>query len=185
MSRALAISRLIDALNERVGRAVSRLVLVCVAVSATNAVVRKAFDISSNGWLELQWYLFSAVFLLAAGYTLLHNEHVRIDVIAGRLSGRRRAWIDIFGTIFFLLPLVLLAVGLSLPVVLDKFVHGETSVNAGGLILWPVWLLIPVGFFLLGLQGLSELIKRIAFLAGHGSEPPAPAPVPLTPIQDP
>ena len=184
MPLALAISRRIDSMNGRIGRAVGWLIFICVLVSATNAVVRKAFDVSSNAWLELQWYLFSAVFLLAAGYALLGNDHVRIDILANRLSRRARAWIDIAGTVLFLLPLAFLVIRLSVPVVIDKLIHGETSANAGGLILWPVWLLMPIGFGLLALQGLSELIKRLAFLRGDLDEPPPIPTPPLVPSRD-
>lgn len=164
MKTLLALSRLIDALNERVGRVIYWLVLAAVLVSAGNATVRYAFNLSSNAWLEIQWYLFSAVFLLCAGYTLLHNEHIRIDVIAGRLSKRARTWIDIFGCVFFLLPMALVILWLAWPVFMDAYTHHEISGDAGGLVRWPVKLLMPAGFFLLALQGLSELIKRIAFL---------------------
>ena len=171
MSFLLRFSRLVDALNVHVGRAVYWLVLAMVLLSAGNAIVRKVFNYSSNAFLEGQWYMFSAVFLLAAGYTLLRNEHVRIDVIAGRLSPRAQAWIDIFGTLFFLLPMATLIMWLSWPVFVQMYVHHEISGSAGGLVLWPARLLLPVGFFLLVLQGISELIKRIAFLAGAGPDP--------------
>jgi TRAP-type mannitol/chloroaromatic compound transport system permease small subunit len=171
MHAALKLSRLIDWLNERIGKAVYWLVLVMVLVSAGNAIIRKTLNVSSNAWLELQWYLFSAVFLLCAAYTLLRNEHVRIDVLAGRLSARGQAWIDVFGTLFFLLPMTLLIAWLSWPYFVRGFVHNEVSGSAGGLALWPARLLLPVGFVLLSLQGLSELIKRIAFLAGRGPDP--------------
>ena len=171
MSSLLSLSRFIDRLNERIGHALYWLILVTVVISAVNAVIRKAFNYSSNSYLELQWYLFSAIFLGAAGYTLLRNEHVRIDVIVGRLSRRTQAWIDIFGTIFFLLPMALLIGWLSWPVFVDAYVRGEISGNAGGLIIWPARLLIPVGFLLLGLQGISELIKRVAFLMGLIPDP--------------
>jgi len=167
----LALSRAIDALNERVGHVVYWLVLIAVLVSATNAVVRKAFNMSSNSLLELQWYLFSAIFLFCAGYTLLKNQHVRIDVIAGRLSPRAQAWIDIIGTLFFLFPMAILIMVLSWPVFRLAYESHEVSTNAGGLILWPARLMVPIGFLLLVLQGLSELIKRIAFLRGVISDP--------------
>jgi TRAP-type mannitol/chloroaromatic compound transport system permease small subunit len=167
----LRISALIDALNERVGKAIYWLVLVAVLVSAGNAIVRKLFNMSSNAFLEAQWYLFAAIFLLCSGYTLLKNEHVRIDVIAGRLSPRAQAWIDVFGTLFFLLPMALLILWLSWPVFVRTYTHNEISTNAGGLVLWPARLLVPIGFTLLSLQGLSELVKRIAFLAGKGPDP--------------
>jgi len=162
----LRFSGLIDALNEFVGRALYWLVLAAVLVSSGNALMRYSFSLSSNAWLELQWYLFGAVFLLCAGYTLLHNEHIRIDVLAGRLSRRAQSWIDVFGIVLFLLPMALIIMWLSWPIFVDAYVHKEMSGNAGGLIRWPAKLLIPVGFFLLALQGVSELIKRIAFLMG-------------------
>ena len=171
MNALLALSRAIDAVNERVGHAVYWLVLVAVLVSAANAIVRKAFDMSSNAFLEVQWYLFSAIFLLCAGYTLLRNEHIRIDVIAGRFSRRTQTWIDVFGTVFFLVPMVLLILYESWPWFVRAWNSGEVSPSAGGLILWPAKILLPVGFALLGLQGISELVKRIAFLAGQGPDP--------------
>jgi len=171
VSALLSLSRLIDRLNERVGHALYWLILATVLISAANAVVRKAFNYSSNSFLEIQWYLFSAIFLGCAGYTLLRNEHVRIDVIAGRLSKRAQTWIDILGTIFFLLPMALLMMWLSWPVFVDAYARHEVSTNAGGLIVWPARLLVPIGFFLLALQGLSELIKRIAFLQGLIPDP--------------
>jgi len=167
----MRLAALIDALNERVGKTVYWLVLVAVLVSAGNAIVRKVFNMSSNAFLELQWYLFSAVFLFSAGFTLLRNEHVRIDVIAGRLSPRAQAWIDIFGTVFFLLPMALLFVWLSWPIFIRTYTHGEISTNAGGLLIWPARLMVPVGFALLSLQGFSELVKRIAFVTGKGPDP--------------
>ena len=136
-----------------------------------SAVVRKAFNVSSNAFLEIQWYLFSAIFLLLAGYTLLRNDHVRIDVIASRLSNRAQTWIDIIGTIFFLFPMAILIMWLSWPVFVDAYVRHEISTNAGGLIIWPARLLVPVGFLLLIVQGISELIKRIAFLRGLIPDP--------------
>ena len=167
----MRLAALIDALNERVGKTVYWLVLVAVLVSAGNAIIRKVFNMSSNAFLELQWYLFSAVFLFSAGFTLLRNEHVRIDVVAGRLSPRAQAWIDIFGTVFFLLPMALLFVWLSWPIFIRTYTHGEISTNAGGLLIWPARLMVPIGFGLLSLQGLSELIKRIAFVTGRGPDP--------------
>jgi TRAP-type mannitol/chloroaromatic compound transport system permease small subunit len=171
MQGMLKIARLIDALNERIGRGVYWLVLAMVLLSAGNAIVRKLFSISSNAYLEAQWYLFSAVFLLCAAYTLLKNEHVRIDIIAGRLSPKAQAWIDILGTLFFLLPMATLIMWLSWPYFLRGYTEHEISGSAGGLILWPARLLLPVGFALLVLQGLSELVKRIAFVAGKGPDP--------------
>jgi TRAP-type mannitol/chloroaromatic compound transport system permease small subunit len=165
------VSRIIDRLSERVGHAFYWLVLVTVLISAANAVVRKAFNVSSNSFLEIQWYLFSAIFLFLAGYTLLRNDHVRIDVIAGRLSKRTQAWIDIVGTVFFLFPMAFLLMWLSWPVFVDAYERHEISTNAGGLIIWPARLLVPIGFLLLLVQGLSELIKRIAFLRGLIPDP--------------
>lgn len=171
MSGLLAFSRVIDAVNTVVHKAVMWLVLVAIFVSAGNAASRKLFSLSSNAFLELQWYLFSAVFLLCAGYTLLKGEHVKIDIIYGRLSRRTQVWIDIFGTIFFLMPFCLLTIYLCWPQVVQKWVSGEVSPNPGGLPFWPAWFLIPAGFLLLALQGISELIKRIAFLVGAGPDP--------------
>lgn len=179
MKTLLSLSRLIDALNERVGRLVYWLVLAAVLVSAGNATVRYAFNLSSNAWLEIQWYLFAAVFLLCAGYTLLHNEHIRIDVVAGRLSKRAQTWIDIVGCVFFLLPMALVIMWLAWPVFMDAYTHHEISGDAGGLVRWPVKLLMPAGFFLLALQGLSELIKRIAFLLGLIPDPVEKHEVPI------
>ena len=171
MAPLLRISALIDALNERVGKAVYWLVLMAVLVSAGNAIIRKVFNMSSNAFLEAQWYLFAAVFLLCSGFTLLRNEHVRIDVIVGRLSPRAQAAVDVFGTLFFLLPMAILFIYLSWPVFVRTYTHGEISTNAGGLMIWPARLLVPIGFTLLAAQGISELIKRIAFLAGKGPDP--------------
>jgi TRAP-type mannitol/chloroaromatic compound transport system permease small subunit len=162
----LAIARAIDALNRFVGRAAAWLVLAAVLVSAGNATARYALDMSSNAWLEIQWYLFSAVFLLCAGYTLLKNAHVRIDVLSARWTPRTRAWMDIAGTVFFLMPMALIVLYLSWPMFLQSFLTDEMSSDAGGLARWYVKALIPAGFALLVLQGFSELIKRIALLTG-------------------
>jgi len=167
----LAVSRLVDRMNETIGKAATWLILVVVVISAGNAMFRYAFDWSSNGLLEIQWYLFSAVFLLCAAYVLNRNEHIRIDVIAGRLSARAQNWIDVFGILVFLLPMVLITMTLSWPVFMNAWSTGEISANPGGLIRWPVRLMMPVGFFLLLLQGLSELVKRAAFLTGNGPNP--------------
>jgi TRAP-type mannitol/chloroaromatic compound transport system permease small subunit len=167
----LTISRAIDALNETVGRVVLWLVLIMVLVSSGNAVSRYLLNMSSNAFLEMQWYLFAAVFLFCSGYALKHNEHIRIDVISGRFSPRTRAWIDLFGTLFFLFPVTITILWLSWPVFMNAWVSGEISSNAGGLVRWPARLMIPVGFFLLILQGASELIKRIAFLRGLIPDP--------------
>lgn len=171
MNALLSLSKFVDAVTNQIGKWVYRLVLVTVLISAANAVIRKVFRYSSNGFLEVQWYLFAAIFLLGAGYTLLRNEHVRVDVITSRLSARKQAWIDVFGTIFFLFPMVVLIAWLSWPQFVESFRLGEISANTGGLIIWPARLLIPVGFFLLGMQGLSELIKRIAYLRGLIPDP--------------
>jgi len=171
LSPLLSFSRLIDRLNEKVGQLFFWLVLITVLVSAANAVVRKLFNYSSNGLLEIQWYFFSAIFLFLAGYTLLRNEHVRIDVIAGRLSKRSQTWIDILGTLFFLLPMAILLAWLAWPVFVEAYERHEVSTNAGGLIIWPARLLVPIGFVLLALQGISELIKRVAFLRGLIPDP--------------
>lgn len=184
MKVLLTIARAIDALNERIGRTVIWLVLAMVLVSTVNALVRYLFNQSSNAWLELQWYLFAAVFLLCAGYTLLHNEHIRIDVVSSRLSARTRLWIDVLGTVLFLLPVSIFVVWLSWPVFMNAWVSNEMSSNAGGLIRWPARLLVPAGFLLLSLQGVSELIKRVAALMGiipnPMASPPPPLPVPTS-----
>ena len=178
MKVLLTISHAIDAINERVGRTVLWLVLVMALVSAANALARYLFNLSSNAWLELQWYLFAAVFLLCAGYTLLHNEHIRIDVVSSRLSRRSQLWIDILGTVLFLLPMSIFIMVLAWPVFTNAWFSNEMSGNAGGLIRWPARLLVPAGFLLLSLQGVSELIKRVAVLRGvipdQTDKPPAP-----------
>lgn len=171
MNALLALARAVDAVNERVGRWVTWFVLAAVLISAGNAIIRKAFDMSSNAFLEIQWYLFAAIFLLCSGWTLLRNEHIRIDVIAGRYSKRVQTWIDVFGTVFFLIPMSVLILYESFPWALQAIESGEMSPNAGGLILWPAKILVPIGFTLLLLQGVSELIKRIAFLRGLGPDP--------------
>jgi TRAP-type mannitol/chloroaromatic compound transport system permease small subunit len=165
MSGLLSFSGWIDRLNTWVGK------LSMWLISAGNAIIRKAFDISSNGALEIQWYLFAAVFMLGAGYGFLKNSHVRIDFISARLSARTRNWIDVGGILFVLFPLCVLLISLSWPFFMSAFNSGEMSQNAGGLIRWPAYLLIPVGFALLALQGISELIKRIAFLRGQLDDP--------------
>jgi len=167
----MKISRLIDGLNTLVGKTVYWLILAAVIVSSVNATIRYTFHRSSNSWLELQWYRFAAVFLLAAGYTLLHNEHIRIDVVSSHLSRRKQIWIDIFGTIFFLLPFTLLIMYLSWPLAVGSIISNEQSSDAGGLVRWPARLMIPIGFFLLVIQAFSELIKRVAYLTGDGPDP--------------
>jgi TRAP-type mannitol/chloroaromatic compound transport system permease small subunit len=171
VSPLLTLSRWIDRLNDFVGRWVAWLALAAVLISAGNAISRKAFDLSSNAFLEVQWYLFSAVFLLAAGYTLLRQEHVKIDVVLGRFARRTQVKVEIVCYIVFLLPFVVVVVDLVMPLVIGAYESGEMSSSAGGLIRWPVFALVPVGFILLGLQGLSELIKRFAFLQGLLGDP--------------
>ncbi|MCH7344901.1 TRAP transporter small permease subunit [Pelomonas sp. CA6] len=171
MSFLLQLSRLIDGMSRFVGRWVIWLIFASTAISGLNAIVRKAFNYSSNAFLEVQWYLFAASFMLAAGYTLLNNEHVRIDVVVGRFSRRVQTWIDIFGFVVFLLPLCAVVLYLGVPFFLQAWHSNEMSSNAGGLVLWPVYALMPLGFFLLLLQAISELIKRIAFLMGLIDDP--------------
>jgi TRAP-type mannitol/chloroaromatic compound transport system permease small subunit len=171
MKALLALSRAIDFVNEHIGRLVYWCVLIMVLVSAANATSRYALNIASNAWLELQWYLFAVVFLLCSGYTLLHNEHIRIDVVSSRFSRRTQIWIDVFGILLFLLPMSLFIMWLSWPIFMNAWRSGEISGSAGGLIRWPARLLVPVGFFLLSIQGISELIKRIAFLMGLIPDP--------------
>lgn len=171
MAALLKLSRLIDALNEGVGKIIMWLILAAVVISASNAVMRKAFDISSNAFLEIQWYLFAAVFMLGSGYVFLRNGHVRIDFVSSKLSKRTNTIIDILGIVVFTIPLSLILISLSWPVFSRAWVSGEMSQNAGGLIRWPVFLLVPLGFSLLAAQCVSELIKRIAFLRGLTPEP--------------
>ncbi len=175
MQFLLRISRSIDAISERVGRVLIWLLLATVLISTFNAVVRKAFSIGSNAWLEVQWYLFSAVFLLGAGYAFLHNAHVRIDFVSERLSARGRNWVDIIGIVAFLAPLCWLLLTLSWPLFVNAWQTNEMSQNAGGLIRWPVFLLIPLGMALLLAQAFSELVKRVAFLKGLTADPLAHA----------
>jgi len=171
MRSLLAVSTLIDRINEVIGRAVAWLIFVAVVISAGNAVVRKVLNTSSNSWLELQWYLFGAAFLLAAAYTLKQNEHVRIDIVYGLWSRRVQHWIDLLGHILFLMPFVVLMIVYFLPWVSRSIHSGEVSTNAGGLIIWPAKLLLLVGFTMLGAQGLSEIIKKIAVMAGVIPDP--------------
>ena len=171
MYGALRLSAAIDRLNELIGKSVSWLILVAVLVSAGNAAVRKALDVSSNAWLELQWYLFGAAFLLAAAYTLKQNEHIRIDIVYGLFPRRAQHWIDLFGHLVFLMPFVLLMLWMFIPYVRNSVVSGEISANAGGLILWPSKALLLTGFLLLALQGVSEIIKKIAVMRGAIPDP--------------
>ena len=171
MGALLKLSKLIDAINEGIGKIVIWLILAAVVISAGNAMMRKAFDIGSNAFLEIQWYLFAAVFMLGSGYVWLRNAHVRIDFISSNLSKRTNTIIDILGMLIFTIPLSIILIKLSWPVFERAWVSGEMSQNAGGLIRWPVQLLIPLGFSILLVQCVSELIKRFAFLTGHRSEP--------------
>jgi TRAP-type mannitol/chloroaromatic compound transport system permease small subunit len=171
MAVLLKFSRLIDWFSNLLGKLVMWLVLAAVLISAVNAIMRKAFNIGSNAYLEIQWYLFAAVFMLGAAYVLLHNAHVRIDFIASRLSKRTNAWIDAIGIVVFLIPLCVILIDLSWPFFMRTYLSGEMSENAGGLIRWPVVLMIPLGFAVLLLQAVSELIKRVAFLRGAIAEP--------------
>jgi TRAP-type mannitol/chloroaromatic compound transport system permease small subunit len=166
----LAACRAVDALNERIGRICDWLVLLSCVVSAGNAMVRYAYDASSNAWLELQWYMFAVIVMFGAAYTLKRNEHVRVDLLYMMMSRRGQIWLDILGTLVFLLPTCLILAWLSWPFFAQSFAVHEDSPNAGGLIRWPIKLVLPVGFALVALQGLSELIKRIAFLRGHPVE---------------
>jgi TRAP-type mannitol/chloroaromatic compound transport system permease small subunit len=171
MRGLLKLSGAIDWLNALVGRWVIWLILGSTIISAINALVRKIFNTSSNAYLEVQWYLFAAAFLLASGYTLLNGEHVKIDVVSSRLAKRKQIRIDIIGFTFFLAPMCLAILYFGIPFFLQGFRSGEMSSNAGGLIRWPVYLMMPLGFTLLLLQGVSELVKRIAFLQGLIPDP--------------
>lgn len=171
MQALLKFSRAVDWLNALVGKYVIWLILAATVISTANAIVRKTFNFSSNAFLEAQWYLFAWSFLIAAGYTLLHREHVRIDVLNSRLPKTARVWLDIIGHALFLTPICLMALYLCTPQFIGKFVSGEMSGNPGGLIRWPAWLALPLGFALLLLQGWSELIKCVAFLRGEGPDP--------------
>jgi len=171
MGSLLRLSAAIDWINDKFGKLTGWLVLAAVLVSTLNAVARYGFSAGSNAWLELQWYLFGAVFLLAAGYTLKNNEHIRIDIVSSLLSQRTRNIIDLIGHVLFLAPLCLLLIWLGVPFFLRSFWSGEISGSAGGLVIWPAKLLLPAGFILLMLQGISEFIKRIAVMQGLIPEP--------------
>ncbi|MCK8785387.1 TRAP transporter small permease subunit [Roseomonas sp. NAR14] len=170
MGPFLAFSRAVDGLNAAVGKLADFAVLASCAISAGNAFVRYGISYSSNAWLEVQWYLFAVIVMFGAPYTLFRNEHVRVDLVYGNLPQRARLWVDVFGIIVFLLPATILLTWMTWPFFLDSFVRMEGSPNAGGLLRWPVKLVLPVGFFLLSLQGLSELVKRIALLRGDKPE---------------
>jgi TRAP-type mannitol/chloroaromatic compound transport system permease small subunit len=169
----LGLSRVIDAVSERIGRFVYWLLLAAVLVSTINAIVRKAFSVGSNAYLEAQWYLFATTFMLGAGYVLLHDQHVRIDALASKWSKKTRAWIEVVGLAFVLIPMCLVIAWMSLPSLTLAYTSGEVSANPGGLIRWPLYSLVPIGMCLLALQALSELIKEIAFLTGRGEDPHA------------
>jgi TRAP-type mannitol/chloroaromatic compound transport system permease small subunit len=171
MGGLLALSRTIDRINEIIGKSMGWLILVAVLVSATNAVVRKVFSVSSNAWLELQWYLYGAAFLLAAAYTLKQNEHIRIDIVYGIWSRRTQHWIDLFGHVVFLMPFTLLMIYYLVPYVMSSYRMGEVSTNSGGLIIWPAKALLLIGFTLLAFQGVSEIIKKIAVMRGIIPDP--------------
>ncbi len=171
MNVLLGLSRAIDRFNEIVGKAMGWLILLAIIISATNAVVRKVFSTSSNAWLEAQWYLFGAAFLLASAYTLKQNEHIRIDIVYGMWSRRTQHWIDLFGHVVFLMPFCLLMIYYLTPWVASSYRSGEVSTNAGGLTIWPAKGLLLVGFVLLALQGLSEIIKKIAVMRGLIPDP--------------
>ncbi|AKU25089.1 TRAP transporter small permease subunit [Massilia sp. MB5] len=162
----MPVSRAIDSLNDKIAAAVSWALLLAVIICTGNALIRYAFNASSNAWLEIQWYLFAAVFMLASSHTLRRDEHVRIDVIAGRFSKRTQVWIDLFGFVLFLMPISLVILYYGIPFAFESLRSGEMSSNAGGLIVWPAKILVPLGFILMVLQGLSEIIKRVAFLNG-------------------
>jgi TRAP-type mannitol/chloroaromatic compound transport system permease small subunit len=171
MQGLLAFSRGVDRFNEWVGVAVKWLIFLCVVISAGNAISRKAFSLTSNAFIEVQWYLFAAAFMLGAGYAFLRNVHVRIDFISSKLSARSRNWIDVLGIVIFLIPLCILMIDLSWPLFSRAWVSGEMSSNAGGLIRWPVLATIPLGFAILLVQAVSELIKRVAYLRGLIPDP--------------
>jgi TRAP-type mannitol/chloroaromatic compound transport system permease small subunit len=171
MKTLLVFSRLIDTITENIGKAVGWLILVAVLVSAGNAVIRKVFNMSSNAWLEAQWYLFGGAFMLAAAYTLSQNEHIRIDVVYGKFSRRVQHWIDLLGHCLFLMPFVLLMVYYLVPYVLMSYRSQEGSSSAGGLIVWPAKGILLAGFLLLAAQGISEIIKKIAIMRGDMDDP--------------
>lgn len=172
MDALLKFSRLVDAVNERVGYVANCLVLAACAISAGNALMRYGFNLSSNAWLEIQWYLFAGMVMLGAACTLKRNEHVRVDVFYSRYSERTRLWLDLLGGILFLLPMTVIIGWLSWPLFINSFHVGEVSGNAGGLLRWPVKLLVPAGFLLISLQGISEIIKRVGALTGDCPMPP-------------
>lgn len=173
MQSLLALSRGIDAITEKLGRALCWLLLAAVVISTVNAITRKAFNLSSNAYLEAQWYLFAMTFMLGAGYVFLHDQHVRIDVLSSKLQRKTQIKIDVGGIVLFLLPLCFFVIWTSLPSLMTAIQTQEVSASPGGLIRWPLYMLVPLGFSLLALQSFSELFKRVAFLTGHGPDPHA------------
>jgi TRAP-type mannitol/chloroaromatic compound transport system permease small subunit len=171
MGALLGLSGIIDRMNELIGKAMGWLIFLAIVVSAGNAVIRKIFSISSNAWLELQWYLFGAAFMLAAAYTLKQNEHIRVDVFYASRSRATQHWIDLFGHVFFLLPFVTLMAWLLWPYALQAYTNGDVSANAGGLLIWPARALLLAGFVLLVLQAVSEIIKKVAVIRGLIEDP--------------
>lgn len=171
MNALLSLSRAIDAVNLAIGKAARWLILVAVLISAGNAIIRKIFSNSSNAWLEAQWFLFGIVFMLCASYTLMRNEHIRIDIVVSNFSKRTRDWIDVFGHVFFLIPFCVLMLTVTWPFFLSSYRYDEQSLNAGGLPVWPAKFVVLAGFFFLLLQGISELIKRVAVIRGMIEEP--------------
>lgn len=171
MGALLGLSGIIDRVNEWIGKAMGWLILLAILVSTGNAIVRKVFSTSSNAWLELQWYLFGAAFMLAAAYTLKQNEHIRVDIFYGSRTRRTQHWIDLFGHIFFLMPFVILMTWMLIPYAIRAWVNGEVSTNAGGLVIWPARALLALGFVLLTLQGFSEIVKKIAVMRGIIPDP--------------
>jgi len=173
MQSLLALSRGIDAITEKLGRALCWLLLAAVVISTVNAITRKAFNLSSNTYLEAQWYLFAVTFMLGAGYVFLHDQHVRIDALSSKFQRRTQIKIDVVGIVLFLLPLCFFIVWTSLPSLITAIETKEVSASPGGLIRWPLYILVPLGFSLLAIQSLSELVKRVAYLTGHGPDPHA------------
>lgn len=174
MGALIGFTRLVDGLSDRIGHAVRWLLLAAVFVSTVNAITRKAFNVGSNAYLEAQWYLFATVFMLGAGYVLLHDQHIRIDVLSSRWKRRTQVWVDVFGLALCVIPMCVVIAWMSLPSIQAAIETGEVSANPGGLLRWPLYVLVPVGFGLLALQALSELIKRALFLAGRGPDPRPP-----------
>lgn len=170
----IGFTRLVDGLSDRIGHAVRWLLLAAVLVSTANAVTRKVFNVGSNAYLEAQWYLFATVFMLGAGYVLLHDQHIRIDVLSSRWRRRTQVWVDVFGLALCVIPMCVVIGWMALPSIQSAIATREVSANPGGLLRWPLYLLVPLGFALLALQATSELVKRVLFLAGRGPDPHPP-----------